>query len=126
MHLPAIFSSVDKGTIPSTNTCLIRSWSRRNLSLGILKTARPLSHIMPRYRSDCVGTRSHLEILKKKPAHADRATANLRPAAAASHCSRGANSRAATGEHCHESSMYVKAGIPRARKNWLLTPETVW
>ena len=73
-----------------------------------------------------MGTRSHLEVLKNKPADADRATANLRPAAAVSHCSRGANSRAATGEHCHKSSIYVKAGIPRARKNWLLTPEMVW
>ena len=89
-------------------------------------TRNALSHIRPRYRSDCVGARSHLEILKKKPVHADRATANLRPAAAVSHCSRGADSRTATREHCHESSMYVKARIPRARNNWLLTPETVW
>ena len=126
IYLPAIISSVDKRTTPSTNTCQIRSWSRHNFSLGMRNTACPLSHIRPRYLSECVGTRSHVEILKKKSAHEDRAIANRRPADAANHCSRGADEQTATGEHCHESSIYVKAGIPCDRKNSLLTPRTGW
>ena len=88
IHFPAIFSSVDSGTFPSLNTFKISSRSLHSLSLGTRNTARPLSHIRPRYRSERVGTRSHLAMLKKKPAHADRATASRRPSAVASHCSR--------------------------------------
>ena len=105
IHFPAIFSSVDSGTFPSLNTFKISSRSLHSLSLGTRNTARPLSHIRPRYRSERVGTRSHLAMLKKKPAHADRATASRRPSAVASHCSRGPFFLAATGEHCHASSI---------------------
>ena len=125
LHFPAIFSSVDNGTTPSPSTFRIRSRSLHNFSLDTWNTARLLSHIRPTCWSKRVGTRSHLEILKKKPAHADRATARRRPAAAANHCSRGSFALAATGAHCYDSSIYVTPGIPRDRKNWLRTPETV-
>ena len=105
MHFPAIFSSVDNGTSPSISTFRISSRSLHNSSLGARNITCPLSHIRPRCRSERVGTRSHLAMLKKKPAHADRATANLRPSAADNHCSRGSFELAATGEHCHESSI---------------------
>ena len=105
MHFPAIFSSVDNGTSPLLGTFKISSRSLHNLSLGTRNTACPLSHIRRRYRSERVGTRSHLAMLKKKPAHADRATASRRPSAAASHCSRGYFAITATGEYCRASSI---------------------
>ena len=119
MHLPVIYFSVDKGTTPSTSTCRVWSRSLHNLSLGTRNTARPLSHFRPRYWNKRVGIRSHLDILKKKPAHAERATAKHKPAAAGNHCSRISDERTAFEEPYQKLSIYINAGIPRDRKNWL-------
>ena len=102
MHLPAIVSSVDKGTTPSTSTFRIRLRSLHNLSLGTRNTARPLSHIRPRCRSNRVGITLYLKI--QKTVHADRATARRKLEGAANNCSRGSLERTATGAQYYESN----------------------